>query len=188
MSGQWLRNAAKETERKKEEQKIERDSEKRIVINMNVRDDSEFVSVFSGKSTSVISTDVAEFIESSTRNVPPRNQLTLRIHSDCIAKEEEGIYRSAIREYYTEKYFAVKNELKRNRIIILILALAGILTLSLAFLIEHAIWSEVIDIAAWVLLWEAVDIGVFKNRSMKFDKIRYLTYIDMNVEFYKLRG
>ena len=188
MSGQWLRNAAKETERKKEEQKIERDSEKRIVINMNVRDDSELVSVFSGKSTSVISTEVAEFIENNTRNIPLRNQLTLRIHSDCITKEEEGIYRSAICEYYTEKYFAVKKELKRNRIIILILALAGILTLSLAFLIGHAIWSEVIDIAAWVLLWEAVDIGVFKNRSMKFDKIRYLTYIDMNVEFYKLRG
>ena len=116
MSGKWLRSIAKETERKKGEQKFERDKEKRIVINMNVRDDSEFVSVFSGKSTSVISTEVAEFIENSTRNIPLRNQLTLRIHSDCITKEEEGIYRSAnmsimirlrFNSFLTAKYFSV---------------------------------------------------------------------------------
>ena len=74
-------------------------------------------------------------------------------------------------------------ELKRNRIIIFLLMIAGVITLALAFRINSNIWSEVVDIAAWVFLWEAVDIGTFKNRELRLKRKRYLAYMSMKVEF-----
>lgn len=87
----------------------------------------------------------------------------------------------------TERYNAGNRELKWNTIIVLLLALAGIIALAIAFLIDHQtanpLWTEVVDIIAWVFLWEAVDISAFKNKELRIKKLRYLSYLSMNIEF-----
>ena len=80
-------------------QQYKRDNENRIVIDMTVKDDSDFLSVFSQSDTPVISSEVAEFIENSTDSILPKEQLTLRIHSDCIDDNEKVLYRESIKEY-----------------------------------------------------------------------------------------
>lgn len=168
--------------------RCERDGEGRAIINMTVKDDSDFLSVYSQREAPFISSDVAEFIESSSHSLRPGQPLALHIHSDCIDDVEKQDYKEGIREYYSEKYIASKREMRFNLIAVILLALAGIATLILAFGIEHTIWSEVIDIAAWVFLWEAVDIGVFRLREINSMRRRYLSYISMKVEYLPLHG
>jgi len=160
-----------------------RDENGNIVIDMSVKSDDDFLSVYSGGESPIISSDVADFIENNTRSLSPREKYTLIVHSDCIDDKEKDEYNSAIKEYYAEKYFANRKELRINRIIVLLLFMAGVLVLSLAFQIENHIWSEVIDIAAWVLLWEAVDIWAFKNRELNIKAKRCLAFMDMKVEY-----
>ncbi|MBE6693828.1 MAG: hypothetical protein E7589_03590 [Ruminococcaceae bacterium] len=166
--------------------RCEYDAEGRAVISMTVKDDSDFLSVYSQRETPFISSDVAEFIENSSHSLRPGQSLTLRIHSDCIDDGERQDYREGIQEYYSEKYIAAKRELRFNLFAVIMLALAGIATLVLAFGVDNHIWSEVIDIAAWVFLWEAVDIGVFKLREINLNRRRYLSYISMKVEYLPL--
>ena len=118
--------------------------------------------------------------------MPPREELVLRIHSNCIDDEEKKNYSVGIKEYYAEKYITAKKELRINRMIIAVLLLAGILTLAISFQIENHIWAEVIDIAAWVFLWEAVDIGAFQNKNLRRRRTRYLRYMVMDIEFLEL--
>lgn len=168
-------------------QQHQRDDENRIIINMTVKDDSDFLSVFSQSDTPVISTEVAEFIENSTDSILPKEQLTLRIHSSCIDDKEKELYQKGIKQYYSEKRIANARELKRNNIIVLLLTVAGILVLAFAFLFEDKtgslVWSEVIDIVAWVFLWEAVDISAFGNRGLRLKNARYLSYLSMKIEY-----
>lgn len=166
--------------------KYERDSEGRIIINMTVNDDSDFLSPFSENSVSVISTDVADFIENNTHSLPSNEKLTLRVHSNCIDESEQKTYRKAIKEYYAEKYLANEKEMKRNYLIAFMLFLAGIFVLTLSFILdEHniALWSYIVDIAAWVLLWEAVDISLLVNRTLTIQRKRYLAYLSMKIEY-----
>ena len=167
--------------------RFQRDDENRVIINMTVKDDSNFLSVFSQSDTPVINTEVAEFIENSTNSVLPKEQLTLRIHSDCIDDTEKAIYRDAIKEYYREKRIADSRELNRNNIIALLLTVAGVAVLAFQLFFEYItrnlIWAEVIDIVAWVLLWEAVDIIAFGNRSLRVKCKRYLSYMSMKIEY-----
>lgn len=171
-------------------QRYQRDNENRIVINMMVKDDTNFLSVFSQSDTPVISTEVAEFIENSTNSILPKEQLTLRIHSDCIDDTEKELYKEGIKEYYSEKSIVNSRELKRNNIISFLLTLAGVLVLAVQLLFEYRlsslIWSEVIDIVAWVFLWEAVDISAFGNRSLRFKSKRYLSYLSMKIEYVEI--
>lgn len=178
----------KTMKRKWLEHRYEYDDEHRAVINMTVKDDSNFLSVYSECDTPVISTEVAEFIENSSPALNPKRPLTLRIHSNCIDDREKEDYITAIREYYFEKHLASKKEFRFNFIAILLLSFAGIAALALSFMVDHRIWSEVIDIAAWVFLWEAVDIGVFKNRESNWKRKRYMSYMTMKVEYLPLNN
>lgn len=178
----------REAKRQSSERKYKRDADGRVIINMTVKDDTDFLSVFSIGDTPVISSEVAEFLESSTHSVLPKEQLTLRIHSNCIDDNEKEEYRQAIKEYYTERYIANKRELKRNAMIALLLTLAGVVALVTAFLIEYQtanlIWTEIVDIIAWVFLWEAVDISAFKNRGLRLKRFRCLAFMAMKIEYY----
>lgn len=180
----------REAKKQSSERKYLRDADGRVIINMTVKDDTDFLSVFSTGDTPVISSEVAEFLENSTQSIRSKEQLTLKIHSDCIDDNEKKEYRRAIKEYYTERYIAGNRELKWNTIIVLLLALAGIIALAIAFLIDHQtanpLWTEVVDIIAWVFLWEAVDISAFKNKELRIKKLRYLSYLSMNIEFFNV--
>ena len=173
----------KEIEKMLAERETECDADGRRVINMTVNDDSSFLSAYSERETTVISSEVADFIENATIATPPSAPLTLRIHSDTITADEKAEYTAAIREYYSQKYAVTKKTYRFNVIALITLAIAGIITLLLAFKVESHIWSEVIDIVAWVLIWEAVDIGVFRNRESNILRKRYLSYMTMKVEY-----
>lgn len=166
------------------------DADGRVIVDMTVNDDDDFLSRFSESENPVINSDVADFIESTTRSIPPPAMICLRIHSDCIDDKEKTVYDRAIREYYTEKYISADKERKRNLLISAIMLFFGVLVLSAAIMLEYAnniIWSEVIDIAAWVLIWEATDVIFFKNRALKLQRLRALAYISMNIEYHPLR-
>lgn len=167
--------------------KYERDSENRVIINMMVKDDSDFLSVFSFSDIPVISSEVADFIETNTQLIPAKEQLALHIYSNCIDDNEKKQYTNAIRQYYSERSYISASELKRNNIIVYLLSISGVLVLILALFLEYKvanlIWAEVIDIVAWVLLWEAVDISFFENRSLRIKNHRYHAYRNMDIKY-----
>ena len=70
------------------------------------------------------------------------------------------------------------------------LAIFGIITLLAAIFIEisysSALWAEVVDIVAWVLLWEATDVALFRSHELRTMKKRYTAFTNMKVEFFTL--
>lgn len=155
------------------------------VINMTVSDDNSFLSVFSENDTPVISREVADFIEDSTPDIRKNETLTLRVKSSCIDEGEKELYRNAIKEYYTQRYIMGKRELMRDYIIAGILAVVGVLVLTLAIFLEYhsTIWSEVVDIIAWVFIWEAVYLAFLETRKLKYNNRKCIAYISMNIEY-----
>ncbi len=184
-----FKEAQKEAKRQIKERTYRRDAEGRVIIPMNVKSDDNFLSEFSENDTPIIASEVADFIETSTCEVHPNEELTLQIHSDCIDEEEQQLYSNAIREYYMQRYIANEREIRRNRWIVLLLGLAGVLVLLAQIIYDHAvgnaIWAEVIDIVAWVLLWEATDIGLLGTRNLRIQKKRCLSYLSMKIEYLK---
>ena len=182
-----FRERKKEADRQMKARKYKRDDGGRVIIQMNVKDDANFLSEFSESATPVISTEVAEFIENETNAVPPNEDFTLQVYNDCIDDREEKVYSAAIKEYYMQKYIANEREIKRNRFAVLLLGIAGILVLAAELIFDYrvgnALWSSVIDIVAWVLLWEAVDIGVLEARVTAIKRKRFLAYLSMKTEY-----
>lgn len=190
MRKKYIKQILNETRKKTNEQfkkrRYKKDDDGRVIINMIVKDDSGFLSPFSENESPSISSEVAEFLENETKTMLPRQLLTLRIKSNCIDDNEKVMYVKAINEYYTKTYIVNEKEIKKNNIISIILFSIGLIILTFAIAFPNVIWSEVLDITAWVFLWETVDIMVFKNRYQKMQRYRYLSFLSMSIEYYDL--
>lgn len=190
MRNKYIKQILNETRKKTNEQfnqrRYKKNDDGRVIINMIVKDDSGFLSPFSENESPSISSEVAEFLENETKTMLPRQLLTLRIKSNCIDDNEKVMYVKAINEYYTKTYIVNEKEIKKNNIISIILFSIGLIILTFAIAFPNVIWSEVLDITAWVFLWETVDIMVFKNRYQKMQRYRYLSFLSMNIEYYDL--
>ena len=185
-----MKRSEKDILREAEQRALERrtDAEGRAIIPMTVRDDSDFLSPFSEGSMPLISADVAEYLEEKTEELPRGKELVLQIRSGCIDPAEQEAYRLGVKEFYLIRYLSVRRELRRNLLLALILAAAGMLALLLAHLIDAHLgapyWMEMTDIVAWVFVWEAVDTLVFGSHEFRTQKRRCLAFMDMKIEFY----
>lgn len=169
----------------------ERDEDGRVIINMIVHDDEEFLSEFSPRAVPVISSDVAEYLTESAKVALPSEKLTLRVHSDCVDELEDDIYPSAIKEYFVGQLIALGRELRRSAVIAFFMLLSGIIVLVGTYWFgnhfDAPMWFEVFDIVATVLIWEAVNIFAFQINSLWIEKRRCRSFISMKIEFYQLK-
>ena len=146
---------------------------RRTTIKMQVLNDDDFLSPFSMSEVPVINSEVADFIENSTINLPPKEKLKIIIHSNCIDDNEKLLYDKAIKEYYQERYTSLRKELVRNYFAVAIMFIVGVIILTISiFKVNTLVKSEIIDIVAWVLIWEACDISFFTNRSLRIKEKR----------------
>ena len=157
-------------------------------INMTVLDDSDFLSPYSETNTPVISSDVAEFIENCANAAKLKDNFELTIHSDCIDSAKQAKYDSAIRNYFALKLNAEHHGLRRNNLLSLIFAIVGILGLAFMIICDQVldfkeIWVEVIDIFAWVFLWEAVDQFFIERRKLILNRRRLKNFTEMPINF-----
>ncbi len=164
--------------------------QEKLSVDMTVRDDSNFLSVFSQNENPTISSEVADFLENTIQNVYTDREIELTIHSDCIDEEEQKVYNKGIAQHYKNKVDSVEKELHHNSVVAMILAVVGVFILGVAVFMEsyfnRPIWTEVVDIAAWVFLWEAFDIWAFRNKQLKVQKKRYSSLATMNVIYKNL--
>ncbi len=168
-------------------QEKQRDAQNRVIVDMFVKDDTDFLSTFSQRNSQVISGDVADFLENSIQAVAPKEKLVLHIYSDCIDEQEKHLYTNGLHRYYQDALVGVKREYKRNLILSLTLMLVGMAFIALSLILasmDKAIWTEAIDIVAWVFCWEAVDILAFKNRELKIKSLRYSELSNISIEFF----
>ena len=162
----------------------EYDKNGNIIVNLSIRDGIDFLSPYSLNGLPTISQPIGDFIELSTKTLPPKQKLTLRFHGMNTNSKEKETYKKAIKDYYQDKYLHISQKIKKNNLFALLLLLIGTLVIALALAINFKVGAEIVDILAWVLLWECMDVVLFRNMENRHDKNRYLKFTTMNIEFY----
>ncbi len=130
-------------------------------IPVSVRVEDSILSPFSPKGNPTISSEFAEFLNVQYTEMKEKDQLHIDIECDTIDDEERILYEGAIRSYYKAEETRKEKELIRNNIIALIMLVIGIIVLTVSvlfYVFSHEIVGEIIDIVAWVFVWESVDL------------------------------
>lgn len=172
---------------------IELDDENRAILKMKVADDSSFLSPFYFDKP-ILSNEAADYLLSHKMILLWRSGVHIKLISDVISKEEEPIYSSAIKGYFEESALRGKRTMKRNYVLSALLFLIGLMVFALMFILDHflgdglGMWSEVIDVIAWVFIWEAVDIAFIEKLENSYNVKMAHNLIDSRVSFEPLEG
>lgn len=166
---------------------VETDETGREIVRMRVQRDDGFLSPYSLGDSRVISSDVADFLDNAVKPLTLKRDISLVVSSDEIDDEEKTEYRAAVKNHYRNRSIDVNRRLKNNGRASLIMALigAGILALYVALGLREVgtVFLEIIDITAWVFMWEAVDLFFFERNALKIEKLRCLRLRDAEIVY-----
>jgi hypothetical protein len=165
----------------------EYDSEGARIIKLSVSDDSNFISPLSCEDRPMISSETASFLELNAKHVKVNEKIRFIIKSDVIDDSEKELYPKAIDNYYSAKIRDTKLELKRNAVISFIMLLIGIVVFASIIILNavnaQALILSVIDVIAWVFIWEAVDLWAFKRSELRNTQLLNLKLLTAKIEF-----
>lgn len=156
------------------------------ILNITVNDKSAFISPYSETGRPIISYEAADFLENSVKAFAPQDSIVLNVHSDVIEKDEQPAFSQAIKNYYSLKQQDVIRDVKRKTFFSIIMSIIGICALAIMFIFSrflNEIWTECIDIFAWVFIWEAVDLFCIQKGALKISYKRYDNFIKMQINF-----
>ena len=151
-------------------------------LHIEINDSSEVLSNFTEDSKPIINSEFANFLHNSVKDISVKDNITIEIVSKN--KEKSDNITSAIKNYYYNEFIESERKLKINLIFSLITFLVGTFALALtmvnSFTIPKVV-NGVIDIFAWVFLWEAVDLFFFRRHELRYEQYRQMNFINAKI-------
>lgn len=168
---------------------LEKDADGRSIIDMVVKDDSNFLSPYYGKYP-VINSDVAEYLDNSQKAVLPKSEIRIKIKSNVIDDNEKIIYEEAIKNHYHYVRMHILKELLSNRWTSFAMFIVGIIVIAFMIVANYMeipeVWSTVLEIIGWVFIWEAADKSFIERKTIR-NQLRYANkMINAVIEFEEL--
>lgn len=148
----------------------------RHTVRVSVQNGDDFLSPLSPDGAPVISEETAPFLSNSVRHLRPDTALRFEIEEKGIDRTEREVYEKAIRNYYHGEFAEVMRELRRNAIVSAVMTAAAALIFALAVIFDRmgadTVLLNMIDVVAWVFMWEAADIFLLQRPTLKLRRWR----------------
>ena len=148
----------------------------RHTVRVSVQNGDDFLSPLSPDGAPVISEETASFLSNSVRHLRPDPALRFEIEEKGIDRTEREVYEKAIRNYYHGEFAEVMRELRRNAIVSAVMTAAAALIFALAVIFDRmgadTVLLNMIDVVAWVFMWEAADIFLLQRPTLKLRRWR----------------
>ena len=163
---------------------IENDDDKKIsVITLDITD-GDIYKGYSNKT--MLNDDIFDFIEESFKLAKKTYDIHLiMIVPQNINESEINKIKKLIYFHYAVKHTEIKKELRRTKILGFVLLIIGMLTYCVFGLLEwfkiNFIFREVIEIFAWVFIWESCDQFFFVTFGKKIESTRYLLLFESKI-------
>lgn len=157
-------------------------------INVKIAGREQLFSSYS-YSGDKLNTEFSEYVFDKAKSVPVTEDIKIKIHTTDnidVAEAEQ-----ALKSHYRAEYIETKKEAKRIVITSAIMTILGVLALTALILInyftDNLYVTSIVEIAAWVFIWEAVDYfflqrPVVKGKSILIQRIYTAQIIICNDE------
>lgn len=160
----------------KKQQNYQKDEDGRALIDISIEDKSEVLSPYHVDKMQVINGDFAGMLDNVVKAIPPKQAIHLKLHCAHLTNKEKETFALATKRYYENRLINTQLLFKRYMVtVVLSVVLSVFFFLALwltKFLNLHWLVFEIVDICAWVFLWEAIDVLAYQCISVRLDKKR----------------
>jgi len=160
----------------------------KTIIDVQVENENDIYSSYNYERQDMLNPDFAEFLWHKAKLTPVSDEFQINIYTKTPLEQDE--VQSAIKNYYKTEYIETKTDIKRTSVFALItcfLGLVAILALIMVQQLNSYIVNTIIEIAAWVFVWEAVDSIFFKKMKYKNHCIKIQKLYKAEVEIINIK-
>ena len=154
-------------------------------INIKVQNKEQVISQFSYDENDKINKDLAEFIESKSRDVRFSQDIQLNFYSQ--QEINAGEIQTTISNHFRSECKQAKDELKVSNIAVIVLMILGVIGLACLLWVnrffDNFFFQMILEIASWVFIWEAVNVLFLQRPKLrrKFILMQKLSNANVNV-------
>ncbi len=135
---------------------------------------------------SLLNKDIYDSIKETFSYIDKKKEIQFEFHFEKnIEEKEKQKIKRAFKAHYAQEVLKGKKQSFRIKIISLILLLVGALFLItdgiLLALGNHFIFQNIIEIVAWVFIWEAANAFFFENASNKKEWLENIRIFEANI-------
>ncbi len=182
--GQRIKDLKKDVE---DAEEVEETADGLAIIDIAVDDLDDFYSPYSPKGYKLLNPDMIEYIDEYSKNIPSSQEVVLRITATNKTEEAKKRIQKTIRRTFVERIANINAELKRNLLSAIVFMAVGVLFL-VGLIITNELnlgstINEILDIIAWVFVWESVDIFFMERHKKRVEKLRYAKLAVAQIEF-----
>lgn len=162
-------------------------------INIKAENKAAIFSDYNYDSNEVLNPNLEAFLVEKAKSIPPKSNLRVKIFTDdCVDENEVKVaYKNKLKGDFEE----LEQELRRNMLFALTMLILGVLFMGFLILEMHFlnnyILSTILEIAAWVFIWEAVDSfflerSVIKRKRYQMARLYYAELEVVTLDFDKI--
>ena len=170
--------------------KFDLDDEGREIVDITISDSENLLSIYNPDGKKIISTEMANVIDNSTKSTSINKDIHLRFSCNSNSPEKEDIYKQAIKNYYLNEFADKERRLHNNFLITIFVFVMAVLFLALFFILEkvNCPWylNYFIEIVAWVFAWETVDLIFFQRQLIRYEQRKDLQIIYAHITFLEI--
>lgn len=153
------------------------DGEERAIINVGAENYDDIFSPYCYKGGDTLSPTLVDYLQQKSNTIPLDYDLTIRFHVKNANEQKRKEIQAAVKENYRSDTLGIERKMHRTTMFSLWFVLFGIIfTIIYLFTVDFIpiAVSYIIDIMAWIFLWEGVDAFFLDRRHMQIDRIKAL--------------
>ena len=153
------------------------DEDGRALINVGAENYDDIFSPYCFKGGDTLSLELVEYLWDKQGAVPLDYDLTINFNVKNADEAKRKEIQQAVKENYENDVHAIDKQLHRLNVLAISFLVLGVLFMS-TYLILSRHFSEIItyiiDLFAWVFIWEGVRALFLDKRNLKLDKLKSL--------------
>lgn len=161
------------------------DEEGRGIINVGAENFDDIFSPYCFKGGDTLSLELVDYLWEKQEVVPLDYDLTVRFNVKNADEKKRKEIQMAVRENFENDVHAAEQKLHRLAVMSTWFIIIGIIITSIYLVATSFVpvaVTYILDILAWVFIWEGVRAYFLDRRSLKLDKIRSLRLAAAKIE------
>lgn len=149
--------------------------DERAIINVGAENYDDIFSPYCYKGGDTLSSTLVDYLQQKSNAVSYEYDLTLRFHVKNATEEKRQEIENAIKENYVNEARGIEERMHRTTIFSLLFLVLGLVFTALYLVLLHFVSTEftyLIDLFAWILLWEGTDAFFLDRRVLKLNLVK----------------
>ena len=175
-----------------DDERFDVDSNGRGIIDVGAENYDDIFSYYDLEGENVLDKEFDEFLEAKADAIPLKTELALHFHVKNASEEKREEIDRVFKSHHKRQFRALKRKLHKvtmfTTYMLFMFLIFFVIYIPFVVFNVHFIAQFIVEIIAWVFLWEVVDQWFMHRREIKHEMLKKYRFIRADIVVYEYKA